>query len=1083
MKPSTHHIKSKVFEVSFNNEAEGLNFQKSFSDFIRTELVEITEKCLSSFDSSTLKVINKLELDLGDIPYEGYKKILAQRYEEALIHSLFNKLEFEGPDKEEGEDSPASIIFMIRHFLIRGYMPWNYNEESWDSFNQMFDHAFSLDSKLLVSELNELLTSSTARTRLIHQIEEETIQRLVKHIEPSQSDLILEYQRKWVDTGKKTSFARVASAQNARSFWLFIFNYLYEERGSYFNTRSFLLYTLQQIANHFNLSHQEVLDQLRSVHKEISSTRFSDLHRIIDEIVGQEAVENGLRNQKLRDRNEEEELVLEDIRFYLKNSKWSSKKKISTSFDEAFNLILIKDEEGMLNLLQKESKDLGRLNKLLSLISLESRYLLFQKMEPYSGRFVQEYDRIFYELAKQSVFNGINSEVKISSLLVQTLFENRSEVFNHESFLKNLLRKISEDVGTDFTSVLVSLNEIAKQRNEIHDSQVLKFLSRFITNELNEKSKEKTLLKVDELDFSLIEESIISGKIHPVLEREGYLSIRELLKFLARSDAKALNAFIQQRISKGKFIERLAHILDARLFEEIRPSHTSSDRKWIALFKAIETQQTISLTNAAPMREALRIVILTWSYQASSPDMDQLESSLLDLSRVFSLDFNLFLRSLQKLTSDAGASDMLEKVDEIAKKLGISSKLDEHVSIKINEQKAETEDSMLDQQLSIILAAINGILNREALELLGFRSADELLKHLMKHHFSFLKEKISTLVNSGQPFLGIGRDVPLSTYYALLASLDGYAGKQVTALLRRMEIQLNEGAQSINRFLSISRSLALVRLSQPTFKASQFINEFVVLIRSSSPAIYTQIIPILSKNISTISLPAKGDTKEVIENLEEQLNRMDDFSFQMDEQVLEKLITDEFFGQQLEKEATIHPYFEESTDVVYDEIYIENAGLVILSSYFGILFEKFSLLEKGKFLSDEKQEMAVLLLQHLMMKGPPLNEHHLPLNKVLCGVEIDRPIRTDIHLSKKDREIVDGLIEAVIGYWSAIGHSTVEGFQGSWLWRKGKLEHKTECWELKVEQNSYDMLLDRLPFTLSPIKLSWMSKPLIVEWR
>ncbi|MEO9481948.1 MAG: contractile injection system tape measure protein [Ekhidna sp.] len=1082
MKPSAHHIKSKVFEVSFNDESESLRFQKSFSDFIRNELVEITEKCLSEYDGPTLKIINKLELNLGDIPYDGYEKILMERYEEALMHALFNKLEFEGPDKEEGENSTASILFMIRHFLLKGYMPWNYDENNWESFNQMYEHAAAIDGNALINELNELLPAVQSRTRLIHQLEEQAIQNTVKRIEPSQSQLILNYHKNWMTTERKHSLFGESTNQLSKSFWLFIFNYLYEERGSYFNTKAFLISTLKQIAGHFNLSYEEVIGHLRIVHQEVANTRSNNLHHLLEEMLKLDVatLEKDVESQSTDE--DTKRFKTSDLSHYLKNGKWPSSVDTYASFAEVFVDLAASEPENLIRLINEVAKDLSKLDKMVNLLGEQRSMSLYSLMQPHSYEAFVAYDQFFRELVLDTSIRGTANN--LTSILVQTLSETKNDVLNHQRLLKNLLQKIASQSGSDYQMVVKHVYERLQLDNvKLGGTQTGRFLEKFLLSEMSEQSTRMKPLRINEIDVTWIEESIVSGQVHPLLEKEGYLSIQDVLKFFAKEDHKAFDSFIKQRLDKKKFIENFSEILDANLFHQLQPAFINKKKDWEQLFRSIEEIPPSQHLHQKALVLALRSLTLKWMYGAFTPNGTNTENALMRISSEFGVDFNLLLKALIQLSDQTMIRDWKDEVVTIANKLGIQSGAKEHLSIEVDAQLGKSENQYLEKQLAIVLSAINGIVNREELELLGFRSADEVLRQLMKAHPGLLKEKLCALSAWGQSFLGIGREIPISTFYALLSMLNGTGGKQVITILRKLEIQLNEGSQSINRFLNITRSLALYRLSEQTFSPGSFTDDFVQLIKDSSPAIYTQVIPVLSKNISMISLPAKGNVDEVITNLEAQLYHVDDSNFQMDEKVLSKLIIEEYFGQSLEKESTIIPYFDETADVVYDEIYIENAGLVILSSYFSILFERLSLLENGKFLSSNKQEMAVLLLQYLMLDEPPLNEHHLPLNKILCGLDVGHPIRTDIQINRKDREVIHGLIDAVIGYWSAIGHSTIEGFQGSWLWRKGKLENKEECWELKVEQNSYDMLLDRLPFTLSPIKLSWMEKPLIVEWR
>lgn len=168
---------------------------------------------------------------------------------------------------------------------------------------------------------------------------------------------------------------------------------------------------------------------------------------------------------------------------------------------------------------------------------------------------------------------------------------------------------------------------------------------------------------------------------------------------------------------------------------------------------------------------------------------------------------------------------------------------------------------------------------------------------------------------------------------------------------------------------------------------------------------------------------------------------------------------------------------------MYNETYIENAGLVILSSFIPLLFERLGLVMDSAFNSVEDQEKAALLLQYILLDNPPKEEHHLVLNKLFAGLPLDHEIKNDFSVTPDELNTIHSLIEAVIAHWSAIGKSSIEGFRGSWLWRNGKLEEMEENWVLTVERNVYDILIDRLPLSITPIKFFWMPKPIMVNWQ
>lgn len=163
-------------------------------------------------------------------------------------------------------------------------------------------------------------------------------------------------------------------------------------------------------------------------------------------------------------------------------------------------------------------------------------------------------------------------------------------------------------------------------------------------------------------------------------------------------------------------------------------------------------------------------------------------------------------------------------------------------------------------------------------------------------------------------------------------------------------------------------------------------------------------------------------------------------------------------------------------------IVIKNAGLVLLNNYIEMLFERLHLTSNLQFTSTENQSKAVNYLQYLVTGLSNTEETTLSLNKVLCGLPLTQPVPTGITISEEDKELIDGLIKAVIEHWSSIGQTSVNGFRGNWLVRDGLLQELEDRWELTVEKKAYDLLINQSPFSFSIIKLPWMEKPLHVIW-
>lgn len=169
-------------------------------------------------------------------------------------------------------------------------------------------------------------------------------------------------------------------------------------------------------------------------------------------------------------------------------------------------------------------------------------------------------------------------------------------------------------------------------------------------------------------------------------------------------------------------------------------------------------------------------------------------------------------------------------------------------------------------------------------------------------------------------------------------------------------------------------------------------------------------------------------------------------------------------------------------ELATQEIYIENAGLVLLWPYYGTFFKNVKLLEGGKFIDETSAMRAIHLLQYLVTGEEEAPEYFLTLNKLLCDWDITKPVIKGMELSEFEKSESEELLQTVISHWSALKNTSMKGFQTSFLQRDGALTKNENNWLLRVERKTYDMLLDRLPWGISMVKLSWMKTLLNVEW-
>ena len=165
-----------------------------------------------------------------------------------------------------------------------------------------------------------------------------------------------------------------------------------------------------------------------------------------------------------------------------------------------------------------------------------------------------------------------------------------------------------------------------------------------------------------------------------------------------------------------------------------------------------------------------------------------------------------------------------------------------------------------------------------------------------------------------------------------------------------------------------------------------------------------------------------------------------------------------------------------------DSVYIENSGLVILWPFLERFFDRLQLLHERNFIDPAARHRAAGLLQYVVTEDPSPPEYQMLLNKMLCGMGPDDLLEFGPAVTEAETQECVYLISAVIENAPVLRNMSHAGFRGSFLLRRGALSAGDATWRLRVERETFDIVLDRFPWSFSWIKLPWMEVPLAVEW-
>lgn len=170
-----------------------------------------------------------------------------------------------------------------------------------------------------------------------------------------------------------------------------------------------------------------------------------------------------------------------------------------------------------------------------------------------------------------------------------------------------------------------------------------------------------------------------------------------------------------------------------------------------------------------------------------------------------------------------------------------------------------------------------------------------------------------------------------------------------------------------------------------------------------------------------------------------------------------------------------------------EPLYVNNAGLVIVSPFLPRLFEKLDVLRDGpdgkpRISGIEHASRAVHLLQYLVDGRCDVPEPELVLNKLLCGLDLALPVAPGIEPTAEERDLCDGLIQAVIANWPIIKNTSPAGLRETFLQREGRLTRSGTDWQLRVQRKTVDVLVDQIPWGFSVVLHRWMEHPIHVTW-
>ena len=92
------------------------------------------------------------------------------------------------------------------------------------------------------------------------------------------------------------------------------------------------------------------------------------------------------------------------------------------------------------------------------------------------------------------------------------------------------------------------------------------------------------------------------------------------------------------------------------------------------------------------------------------------------------------------------------------------------------------------------------------------------------------------------------------------------------------------------------------------------------------------------------------------------------------------------------------------------------------------------------------------------------------------------PTEVNFSPSELEKEEIKNLLDAMVTRWTALKSTSGASMAKGFFRREGSPRRVDKGFQLLIPRISIDILLNRLPWTISIIKLPWMEETLYTEW-
>ncbi len=584
-----HSIRKQTLDLEVDSETLAMALQPRLGDVNRRRFLRVIERVFDELAVPDQRIrIARLDVDLGTLPLVRFEEAAEKRLERELRRGLKEALReiAESPSADKGSQSEeTSRSELLEYYLLHGTLPFWAPRGSAFSCEELFQELLESNPEGLAGIIRKHGRLRRVIERIVLQLGEPLLERLIRLLEPEHAALIIAYVVDLRDVHRVERLLALSDEQFAEAVWVLTLSYLLRDPGSQFNRKSFVRSLLEGMAAGRGLDYAEILTTLRLALERTEKKRplRSSLPAVVSELVREARPRPATAGPGPRVAGagpSDAAGRLELLEHYLLHGTLPSgaRQGSAFSFAELFRELLEGDPERLAAIMRKH----GRLRRVIERIVRELAESLLERLiqllEPEHAALIIAYVVDLKDVHRVERLLALSDEQFAEAVWVLTLsylLRDPGSQFNRKSFVRSLLEGMAAGRGLDYVEILTTLRlalERTEKKRPLRSSlpAVVSELVREAGPRVADVGPAQEAGRLALLEHYLLHGTLPSGAV---------FSFAELFRELLGCDPEGLAAIMRKHGRLRRVIERIVRELSEplleRLIQLLEPEHAA----------------------------------------------------------------------------------------------------------------------------------------------------------------------------------------------------------------------------------------------------------------------------------------------------------------------------------------------------------------------------------------------------------------------------------------------------------------------------------------------------------------------------